>query len=100
MVVYIYIKEGIQIDSSHQQHISRFTNQFFWEERREKKTTFLSRYPKVTDLATLETINKRKKEKNTARKKTMAWDKYIPDRPIVDFTTSKKPLEEVSLTKL
>ena len=62
--------------------------------------SFLSRYTEVTNLATLKTGKKLKIGDNTAMNKTISLRKYMPDRPIVHFTMSNKPAEEVYWTNL
>ena len=41
-----------------------------------------------------------KKGKNTARNNTTAFNKYMPEQPIFQFTKSNKAVEEVVLTNI
>ena len=55
-------KVGGKIEYSHQKQRARFPKKLYLSERRDRKMNFKSRYTKVTNLATLQTGKKRKRE--------------------------------------
>ena len=57
------------IVANNREHV--FPRSFTGQRGVTKKMKLLSRYPEVTDLATLQTVEKSEKVKNTARNKTM-----------------------------